>query len=44
MQLSGLAKPKELKGKGEIQAHFPPSPTRAVVGCNDGETGPVVTR
>lgn len=44
MQLSGLAKPMELIRKGEIQAHFPLSPTRAVVGCNDGETGPVATR
>lgn len=36
MQLPGLAKPMELKGKGEIQAHFPLSPTRAVVGCSNG--------
>lgn len=39
MQLPGLAKPMELKGKGEIQAHLPPPPPPAAVGCSDGETG-----
>lgn len=44
MQLPGLAQPMELKGKAETQVHFPVSPTRAVVGGNDGETGTAVTR
>lgn len=44
MQLPGLVKPMELKGKAETQVHFPVSPTRAVVGGNDGETGTAVTR
>lgn len=44
MKMPGLAKPIEVNRKGEIEAVFPLSPTRALVSCNDGETGTAVTR